>query len=443
MYHHIRAVAVCISILVISAIVSSIPISNLQVIDTIESYAEKALELQSSYADTDNLDTVLDTKKTSCMYYVTERRKWTNLFGDDENGKKRKFAIAGMQSARGELMGGAANSPIVFFDACVIPKELLSSYGVDDTCMLKTVDANVQLQKSSALMTPEGCMVDFSGQLSQISGNDSGKGQQFTQATFGDLLLKAYSGMNYNNEMMLKKLNETIDQKNKDISERDNTIVNKDTIITSKTKEVSEVNRKLGIAEGEEPSWVFDRSLASWVTPANDEYIATARDLGITSHTNMSVTFWIKITNLSGNWRNIFQMTRKSQFGPYQLKYDADEDLYRRPAVYIMPNRKTLHIAHDTKDAPNVTCDVDGILDLSMVALVWNGRALNAYINGIPAMTFSYKSDLLDADKTAQLFFASRFFYGDGFTIRHLKWYNTSLSKERVNKKYNIEQTMV
>jgi hypothetical protein len=405
-------------------------------------YREKfdsALSYQSQYAGSDGLSTGIDPSKQSCLWYVTEKRGWQDLFRDDEDGKKRRYAIAGMQSARGLMAGGSDSTPVTLFDGCVIPKELLASYNVNENCVMTTAKGDYQMQKTLPIMVPEGCMFDFSGSLREGDGIST----VYNKDDFSRVLLRSYEGMNYTNLRMIDDLQGSVREKDRTIEGRDGTIREKNTAIETINKQLADVQNTLAIAEGEKPSYVYEQSAKAWTQTVNDQEVATFRQLGVASASSMSVTFWLRIDNITSNWRNIFHVTVKRYFGPDELAYDPEEDFYRKPAVFIIPNSKALHICHDTMTATNNPFNVFDIPDMCFVGLVWNGRTLNVYINSDRVETFAYTADLKIADPSAILYISDRFYFGNGFSIRHLSFYNTALSREKILKKYSVEQGLI
>lgn len=409
---------------------------------TVKEHYTYALTSQSPYAGVSNLSNNFDPSNSSCLYYVTKARNWNQLFGNDDMGKKRKFAIAGMQSARGLVPGGSADTPITFFDACVIPQDQLDAYNVSDKCELQTPKGNVQLKKTPAVMVPGGCMFDFSGNL-DLSGNGANGGGIMNQDSFGDALIKAYDGMNAANDQIIENLKSTINAQQQTIESRDVALKEKDQSISAISQQVTDLQGSLKVAQGDTPSFIYAPSSANWVGPEQDRYIATFRQLGIASSSDMSVTFWIDIITIFPTYRNIFQVTTKTLFGPYQLPYDVNEDFNRKPSVYITPQSKTLHICHDTTISVNNPFNVDNIEGKCMIGLIWSGRTLNVYVNSDRVYTNVYNGDLVTADGNAFLFFASRFYYGEGYTIKHLSFYNTALSRERYLSKYSYQQGLL
>lgn len=398
-----------------------------------------ALSSQSSYAGEDNLSKRLDPSNSSCLYYITKARGWKQLFGNDDLGKKRKFAIASMQSARGLIPGGSSDAPITFFDACVIPKDQLDTYNVNENCEMRTTTGNIQLKKTPSVMIPEGCMFDFSGNL-QTSPSDTTRGGVMTQDSFGDALLKAYDGMNVEDERVINDLKATITSQQNTIQTKDTALQEKAQTINSMSQQVSTLQSSVKVAQGELPSFIYTPSVDAWVGPVSDRYIATFRQLGVASSSDMSITFWIDIQTIYPTYRNILQITNKALWGPYQLAYDKNEDLNRKPAIFIAPNAKTLHICHDTVSSLNNAFNVENIDGKCMVGIIWSGQTVNVYINNNRVHTYVYNSDLVTADGNAFLFFASRFWYGEGYLIKHLSFYDTALSRERYLSKYAYQQ---
>jgi hypothetical protein len=384
---------------------------------------------QSGLAGTDNLDTSIDPSKSSCMYYVKNKRGWGDLFGDDEDGRKRQYAISGMQSLRTMYTGLTKDTPIPFMDACVVPTELKASYNIDDMCKMQTKGGETQLTRTTANMIPDGCVVDFS--------NGS-----MTKDGFSGFLMNAYQALNYHNEMTIKNLRESVQQQQTKIEDLGNVIASKDASIGELNGTLSLKDLEVRQRSGETPSFMYKESYGNWIEPIPNNQIATMRTLGISSPSDMSITFWLDIKKTHWDFRNIFHVTTKYRDGPLERAYDSEEDMQRRPSVFILPNTYGIHICHDTnkpQSDKNTYFNVDNISGQNMIGLVWSGRTLTVYVNDNRVETYVYQYDLLTPDPAASLFFCSRFYSHGDFMVKNLSFYNTALSKEMYMRKFQQE----
>ena len=79
---------------------------------------------------------------------------------------------------------------------------------------------------------------------------------------------------------------------------------------------------------------------SNYYTPIYNTLYGTWNQTAITNLNNMTVSFFINITNTNGNWRNVFHVT---------------------PAIWITPNTTQLHIKSDTTHVNNEGDDTGAI----------------------------------------------------------------------------------
>lgn len=195
------------------------------------------------------------------------------------------------------------------------------------------------------------------------------------------------------------------------------------------------------------PPPVFEYATQKWIHPRKNKFISRFGNYNINTN-NMTVTFWVDIKATNGNWRNIFHVTQSSALeqmtsSPAGLPYDNNQDLFRRPAVFIAPNKNTLHICHDTNTSRNNPFDVGLPSNRCHVGLVWNAQhnpffvTCTCYINDRAVATHTYNDWLAQPDPDALVYMCDRFYAEGGFTIRDFKMFNKSLSAAEYAEVYN------
>lgn len=193
----------------------------------------------------------------------------------------------------------------------------------------------------------------------------------------------------------------------------------------------------------------FQHAMGTWVTPVKGNFIARFRNLNCYTGW-MSITFRIKINKTTPYWRNVFHMSESwklewnSNNNAGKLPYDWEQDLCRRPAVFITPNSYGLHICHDTNWSWNNPFDIS-IPSEAHIGLVWSTYYYypndlrvycDVYVNNNYVRRFTYNTWLRQPDQDALLYFCDRF-YGDGdFSIRDLQIFNYPLSAEQYRTVY-------
>jgi len=216
------------------------------------------------------------------------------------------------------------------------------------------------------------------------------------------------------------------------------------------------------------PSWSYGPSHRTWVRPRKNQYIARKSSLNINTG-NSTWCFWIHIPNTFGNWRNVFHMSQQHHLA--NASYARSEDYlgqkginadsylqnsYRRPAVFIHPNGKGLHITHDSQYRSNDYFDVylDNSYSTYHVGLVWETTSrwnyqkngywkyeliirLVVYINGERRSEKIYNSYLIQPDEDALLYFSDTMFSNDGLSIRDFQIFGWPLSQDQIKVVYN------
>lgn len=192
----------------------------------------------------------------------------------------------------------------------------------------------------------------------------------------------------------------------------------------------------------------FEYATLKWIRPRKNKYIQRFRELQCYTGW-MTISFWLDIEKPTPYWRNIFHISESWKLewnatNPANLPYDWDQDLCRRPAVFITPNAYGIHICHDTNNSLNNPFDIY-IPKKSHITIVWrtdyNHPYLSvyckAYVNGSDKRTFFYNTWLRQPDPDALLYMCDRF-YGDGdFLVRDFKVFNYPLSAGQVQELYN------
>ena len=118
------------------------------------------------------------------------------------------------------------------------------------------------------------------------------------------------------------------------------------------------------------------------------------RQKGITTYvkenTNQyTYSFWLKLNNVQGSWRNIFRAGTKN-------------DWDRSPGVWIFPNKTAVHIRARTHSHWNSGRDIpDGEIPFKKwvhVAFSINGRKLRAYVNSNKVIDADLGSEIVSPD---------------------------------------------
>ena len=212
---------------------------------------------------------------------------------------------------------------------------------------------------------------------------------------------------------------------------------------------------------------MYAPSNRTWVRPKKNQYIARKSSMNINT-SNSTWCFWIDIPSTSDQWRNVFHMsqqhhlasantaTSEEYLGQKGINVDSYQDGYRRPAVFITPNAKGLHVTHDTQYMSNDYFDVqlDSSYSRYHVVLVWENSTkwnyypngywnyeliikLTVYINGEKHSEKIYNSHLVQPDEDALLYFSDTIYNNDGFSIKDFQVFGWPLSPDQIKDVYN------
>lgn len=375
---------------------------------------------QSSEAGDDNL-LIKDPTKTSCSYYVTEKKNWHNLFNDFKDNIKAKYSISALSAARGIVPGSDA---MTYFDGCVIPQDVVGYYGIDkQTCKYENtafeMPETIQIIPTAPVVYPKGCLIDFSGLLGNrnvpVTSEDD----------FKKYLINAYDNMNAMDDVLISNLQKKVTAQENDIQTKQGEIINQQSHISSLELEKDKLKGKLDIATALVPSYFYLPS-NKWVHPVSNTIIAKWSQLGIDNNTNMTITFWINIEEMSPSWRNVFHVSNGQNF-------------YRRPSLFIVPNSKDFYISVDTDKVNNHFFPVAGIEGQSMIGLVWKNNILTIYINKNRVEAAEYVGLPLNASPDDLVYLSDPWHGAGGYAIRKLKFYNTAIDVDTFYEKYEKE----
>ena len=122
--------------------------------------------------------------------------------------------------------------------------------------------------------------------------------------------------------------------------------------------------------------WYFPDTKDRWADPQN-KLACTWRDTKIKSNANMILSFMINISGTDSQWRNIIHITNTNR--------DCCGIGDRVPAVWIVPNRTSLHITNSTPTRGNETFDTAQIpmgRD-TLVTIYWYGRYVRVFFDNV------------------------------------------------------------
>jgi hypothetical protein len=404
--------------------------------------------LDSMYADPAN---------SSCIFYIkTYKTMYDSLLKENTpEAARRRIALAVLVAARGKF-SGAMDSDLTYMDGCVVPKELISIFGMGDDCrVVKKDDMNrtftLQLKPSPTYMEPKGCMLDFGNKV-EPSTNEMG------QQDFYRILDQLYFSMNndlINNILAMKNqienlqrdleiargtignLEVNLNAANNNINtltrDRDSARSDRDTCntnLSSTRNNYETASANLNQASAKLAKYSTQVPLISmfndWHSPGRERK-ASYKDIGLYNELSKTFMFWLRVEERRGAWRNIFHVT-------------SGEDMNRRPAVFINPSASRIHICHDTEKTVNNPIDID--IDFKRdvhVALSWSKQSLDIYLNGTLRHTHNYDSAIKQSNSDSSLFISDLFNYYEvgGYFIKGFKIFNYTMLARHILEEMN------
>jgi len=182
-------------------------------------------------------------------------------------------------------------------------------------------------------------------------------------------------------------------------------------------------------------NWMFPDSINNWTSLKQNNLVGKWSDLGIGSNSNMSISFWLDISTLSGSWRNIFHFTNTGN--------NCCNVGDRVPALWIYPDNATnLHYRSSTENNGNNGIDTDPIPlnQPSCIVLVFNNKTATIYINSSVNRTITYSDEIIPANPDCKLYMADPWHASDGFKIKDFTLYDSPLSEGEIKDIYDKEK---
>jgi len=182
------------------------------------------------------------------------------------------------------------------------------------------------------------------------------------------------------------------------------------------------------------PTWKFQNSLTNWYKIKRNGYNTSWSSLSIDSNKNMSISFWLNITTLYNNWRNIFHLSNRNS--------DCCNAGDRIPGVWISPGETKMFIVNSTDGNSNEHNFTPALLLKSqqLITIVWRSRIVYIYVNSKLNSQFTYSSTLINAEPNATFHIGDPWYeQNDGLLIRHFSIYNCCLSEANILEIYNSQ----
>jgi hypothetical protein len=186
--------------------------------------------------------------------------------------------------------------------------------------------------------------------------------------------------------------------------------------------------------------WIYPPTINTYYTMSQSTLIGKWSTINIKNSASMSISFWIIISEIKPDWRNIFHVSNQN--------VNCCDIGNRVPSMWIYPNNTQLHIRHNTttngNDGSNAESQYEVPLNTPVfLTIVFNSTTMQLYTNAILKQTYTYSSPLISAASNANFYMADPWHsvFG-GFKIKNFTFYNNVFNSSEVMNLYIKEMTV-
>ena len=189
---------------------------------------------------------------------------------------------------------------------------------------------------------------------------------------------------------------------------------------------------KSNIEEQLSPTWVYESSSDLWITPTQNTLIGDWSITNIKNSTIMTISFWLNITELNSQNRNIFHVSGSNN--------DNTNIGDRTPGLWIRENITNLVVRNDSTTTLNLGISQSTytpILNIPIfVTIVYNTTTVSLYVNASLSDTFTYSPAIQEASSNAQFYISDPWWLSTGYQIKDFSLYDSALSTNDVKMIY-------
>jgi len=183
--------------------------------------------------------------------------------------------------------------------------------------------------------------------------------------------------------------------------------------------------------------WVYPLTKNKYYTMSQSNLVGDWSISKINDNTQMSISFWINISTINSNWRNIFQVSDQN--------INCCDVGSRSPAMWICPGTTQIYITHGTStngsSSPGMSSYQVPLNTNVFITIVFNSTTMVLYTNSIIQQTYTYSSTLIPALSTASFYIPCPWSSFGGLKIKNLKFYNSVFSENDVFNLYKSNMT--
>jgi len=195
-----------------------------------------------------------------------------------------------------------------------------------------------------------------------------------------------------------------------------------------------ECNFSLSAYVGYNP-WIYQPSNNTWFTIVPNNYVCKWSDLPIISNSQMTISFWLNLSSIYNDWRNIFHFSNQNA--------NMGTIGNRVPGLWVQPDFYNLYLVNDLQTDENQNYINPYNISLNtpvFIAITWYNEIVISYVNGIQQQSIRYPS-LIEPANSNTVFYIGDPWYpqNNGIQIYNFEISNFPLSQENINSIYNSQ----
>ena len=147
--------------------------------------------------------------------------------------------------------------------------------------------------------------------------------------------------------------------------------------------------------------WKYTPSISNFIKIFQNNYVTNWSNLNVDNSLIMSISFFIKLTNLNPNWRNIFHITNTNN--------NCCNSGDRLPGVWITPNDTGLHLAFCDVSNTNIGFVTNSKIKLNTstkIDIIINLKTVYVYFNNILVTIYTIPNNIVQANDNAYFYLA-------------------------------------
>jgi hypothetical protein len=181
--------------------------------------------------------------------------------------------------------------------------------------------------------------------------------------------------------------------------------------------------------------WSYEPSSGEWYTIVQNNNVGTWSDLPLISNSQMTISFWINLSTINAEWRNIFHFSNDN--------VNCCNVGNRVPALWVWPSSSNLYLVNDLENAGNQNYINPSGISLNtpvFITLVWSGVTVNSYVNGVLQQSATYPTNIEPITSNTIFYIGDPWYIVDGgVQICNFEISNFALPASYISEIYNLQ----